>query len=256
MICRRTAREWGSLLLLGVAVGCSGTGNGGTADGPDGPVGDAVQSPDGSDADQADGGPSFDGLDTDGWLPPEHCGNGVLDPGEECDDGNRMNGDECDWACRGGPGMPDPRPEEPATALTADRSPAPVENATTGIVRPTATFFDGDCRLPFLWTGDSYAAVWVDTPDSSPPIARFLRIDRAGRRTGPEWQLVYEAREFAQLAMAWSGDGFALVWCPGLSSGPVSAVLLDREGKPTGPPISLAEDGSGCYPAVAFDGTA
>jgi cysteine-rich repeat protein len=48
-------------------------------------------------------------------VPPQLCGNGIVDPGETCDDGNRLSGDGCNPLCQiecsfecGSCGIPNP----------------------------------------------------------------------------------------------------------------------------------------------------
>jgi cysteine-rich repeat protein len=222
--------------------------------------------PDGGHPDVADVGVDWPEPDH-GELPPDSCGNGVLDPGEECDDGNRMNGDGCDWACHVGDGeLPTGTPDPDAGHLSADAAVSYLDVGAPG--GGMAGFVD---KLPLEWTGDTYATVW---PHSSPDggtagsQATFIRFDTAGNRRDGWWTYDFGTR-WSVFDLAWSGSAFGLCMADE-SDSMVRFVVLDRDGKPwseprivgnfllmagRGVPLRVAADGAGyacTWPGLSF----
>jgi len=247
-----------AVALLSVSASCGG--GQATSDGDDGWA-------EGADADTTDVVVDWPEPDH-GDLPPDSCGDGVLDPGEECDDGNRMNGDGCDWACRLGDGeFPTGPPDPDAGRLAEEAGVSPIDFGAPASGGGPA-FVD---EIPLEWTGEAYATVWIHgspDPAAGDAQATFLRFDTAGHRIGGWWTYDF-AYAWSAFDLAWSGSAFGLCLTDN-SDGLVRFVVLDPDGKPRsdpfviGPlspldpwaiPLRLVADGSGysaTWPGLFF----
>ena len=214
------------LALLAVGVSCGGSQT--TPDADDGWA-------EGGDADTTD--VVIDWPEPDhGELPPDSCGDGVLDPGEECDDGNRMNGDGCDWSCRLGDGEFPTGPPDPDAGRLAEE--AGISYIDFGAPPSRGPAFVDE--IPLEWTGEAYATVWVhESPDpgDSRAQATFVRFDTAGNRIGGWWTYHF-ASAWSTFDLAWSGSAFGLCLTDD-SDGLVRFVVLDPDGKPRSDPFVI-----------------
>ncbi len=128
--------------------------------------------------------------------------------------------------------------------------------ATAPVIVASDVLDDFEKPLTLLWNGAGYAAAWLlDEPLHAGYSVKYAILDQNGvvllGPASPPESGLYNS----DVTMAWSGDGYALVWeAPGVFGKMILAVQLDARGEVLTPRILVSEYYSpiGGNPAVAW----
>ncbi len=114
-----------------------------------------------------------------------------------------------------------------------------------------------DDRPSLCWTGADFAVAWIHENKSTFNLL-FQKLDPAGRPRGKAGAIVRGAMLGKDVALAWSGAGYGLVYTD-YAEGPAQGSLVFRylndAGKPAGSPVTVVAGGNNIPAAMLRAGS-